>query len=728
VPLTRRQVIFTGLAAGGGLLVAAGLRPDQDVARASARIAGPGEHLLTTWLKIAEDDTVTVVVAHCEMGQGVFTALPMLAAEELGADWARVRVEHAPAAPEFVSGQVMLTFLEQVTGYQPAGIADRTLRWGSRRGGRLFDIMFTGASTSVRAGWVTFREAGATARAMLISEAAARWQVAEDSCDTRQGTVIHTASGRSLRFGELATGAAARTPPARPPLKDPSQFTLIGTSVPRLDIPDKVSGRAGFGVDARPPGLKYAALRTAEFPGARLGSFDDATARDMPGVLAILALDDAVAVVADSWWEAHRAAQAIDAEFVLPADVPADSAAAEQRIRDALDTGRRSRQLRRGDAEQALLVSARQLEAEYVVPHLAHACMEPMNCTAWVHDGRCELWFPNQAPLVARTEAARVAGLRKRDVTVHTTLLGGGFGRRAESDLVTQAVGIAKKVPWPVQLMWDRTQDLQLGVFRPMVISRMRGGVDEAGMPSAWLQLFNAGNGGVDLLPYEIPAALAQRVKVPDALPWGYWRSVDHSQHAFFIESMIDELAALGGRDPLEVRRSLLPADSRLHGVLDRVQRESGWGGSLPEGHGMGVALSACFGAYVAQVAEVSVATSGRLIVHRVHCALDCGQIVNPDTVRSQVEGGILFGLSAALGEQVSFTGGRIEQQNLDSYPLLGLADAPQIHVHLIDSTASPGGVGEPPTPPIAPAVLNALYAASGRRIRRLPLSQAGLA
>ncbi|MCC5869044.1 MAG: xanthine dehydrogenase family protein molybdopterin-binding subunit [Gammaproteobacteria bacterium] len=728
MPLTRRQVILTGLAAGGGLLVAVGLRPNQDVRRASARIAGANEHLLTTFLKIGADDTVTVIVTHCEMGQGVYTALPMLAAEELGADWAKVRVEHAPASPEFVSGQVLLTFIDQITGYEPGAITRPPMRWGARRAARMFDVMFTGASTSIRSNWVTLREAGATARALLVSEAAARWEVSEDECDTNDGKVVHAASARSFGFGELAEAAAGRTPPRRPVLRDPARFTLIGTSVPRLDIPDKTCGRARFGVDVRPPGMKHAALRTGRFPGMKLRRFDDEAALRMSGVLAVVPLEDAVAVVAESWWEASQAAQAIDAEFTIPESAPADSEQAEQRIRRALDDAKRSRRLRRGDAESGLAAAARQLEAEYIVPHLAHACMEPMNCTAWIHAGRCEVWLPTQAPLMARTEAARVSGLRKRDVEVHTTLLGGGFGRRAEVDLVTQAVAIAKAVPWPVQLTWNRTQDLQLGVFRPMVVSRMRGGVDESGQPVAWTQHFNGSDGGVDLLPYTVPNALVHATDVEDALPWGHWRSVDHSQHCFFVESMIDELAALGDRDPVALRRALLPADSRLRGVLDRVAEASGWGGPLPPGHGRGVAISACFGAYVAEVAQVSVGEDGRVRVHRVDCAMDCGRIINPDTVRSQVEGGILFGLSAALREQVSFHDHEIDQANLDSYQLLGMADAPDIHVHLIASEAPPGGVGEPPTPPIAPALVNALYAATGRRIRRLPLSSAGFA
>ena len=728
MPLTRRQVILTGLAAGGGLLVAVGLRPNQDIRRASERIAGVDEHLLTAFLKIGKDDTVTVIVTHCEMGQGVYTALPMLAAEELGADWSKVRVEHAPASPEFVSGQVLLTFLDQVTGYEPGAITRAPMRWGASRTARMFDVMFTGASTSIRSNWVTLREAGAAARALLISEAAARWDVDEGDCDTADGKVVHAASTRSFRFGELAEAAARRKPPGRPTLRDPSRFTLIGTSVPRLDIPDKTNGRARFGVDVRPPGMKHAALRTGGFPGMTLGRYDDQAAMRMPGVLAVVPLADAVAVVAESWWEASQAAQAIDAEFVLPESAPADSEQAEQRIRSALDSAKRSRRLRQGDSEAGLATAARQLEAEYVVPHLAHACMEPMNCTAWLHAGRCELWLPTQAPLRARSEAARVSGLRKRDVDVHTTLVGGGFGRRAEVDLVTQAVGIAKSVPWPVQLTWNRTQDLQLGVFRPMVISRMRGGVDDDGQPVAWTQHYNGSDGGVDLLPYAVPNAQVESTDVDDALPWGHWRSVDHSQHCFFVESMIDELAALGERDPVALRRALLPSDSRLHGVLDRVAEASGWGEPLPPGHGRGVAISACFGAYVAEVAQVSVGEDGRVRVHRVDCALDCGRIVHPDTVRAQVEGGILFGLSAALREQISFHGHEIDQNNLDSYRLLGMPDAPEIHVHLIESQEAPGGVGEPPTPPIAPALTNALYAATGRRIRRLPLSSAGFA
>lgn len=728
MPVTRRQVLLTGLAAGGGLLVASALRPDQDVPRAAARLTGPDQYMLTPWLRIGRDGRITVIVANCEMGQGVFTALPMLAAEELGAAWQDIEVMHAPAAPEFASGQVLLTFLEQGTGSEPTGLMRRPARATSRRAARMFDVMFTGASTSVRSGWVTFREAGATARALLVAEAAARWQVEEDTCDSRDSRIWHAASGRSLAFAELADGAAARRPPARPVLKDPATFTLVGTSVPRLDIPDKTAGRAEFGVDVRPPGLKFAALRTAPYPQARLLRHDDRAALAMPGVHAVVALDDAVAVVADSWWEARQAADRVGAEFAPPDAMPRDTAEAEARIRTALDGARRSRRLRRGDLEGGLAQGARHLEAEYVVPHLAHACMEPMNCTAWIRGERAELWFPNQAPLRARSEAARVAGLRKRNVEVHTTLLGGGFGRRAETELVTQAVAVAREVPWPVQVLWDRTQDLQLGVFRPLVISRVRGAVDEQGRPVAWAQCFNGGSQAVDLLPYDIPHVLVERVKVPDALPWGHWRAVDHTQHTFFIESMIDELAALGGRDPVALRRELLPADSRLRGVLERVAEGSGWGSPLPPGRGRGVAISAGFGSYAAQVAEVGIDADGQLRVYRVDCALDCGRIVNPDTVRSQVEGGILFGLSAMLHEQVTLADGQVVEANFDSYPLLGLAETPEIRVHLVESTASPGGVGEPPTPPIAPAVTNALYAATGRRIRRLPLSTAGLA
>lgn len=725
--ITRRKVLLTGLAVGGGLVVAATLRPDRDVPRAEARLGGDDARMLTTWLRIGHDDSVLVVVPYCEMGQGVHTALPMLAAEELGADFARVSVMHAPAAPEFVSGQVLLTFLEQGTGYTPGTVTRRPLRSVSRRASRLFDVMFTGASTTVRNGWVTFREAGAAARAMLIAEAAARWGVEEDTCDTREGLVHHAASGRSLRFGELVDGAASRRAPSRPPLRDPDSFQFVGRSLPRLDIPDKAAGRAMFGVDVRPAGLKHAALAAAPYPDAQLTGFDAERARALPGVHAVIPLEDAVAVVADSWWEARRAADALDVRFSRPEGAVADTAAAERRIRDALDSGRRSRRLRVGDAPGALAAAARRLDAEYVVPHLAHACMEPMNATAWVREGRCDLWIPTQAPMRARSEAARVAGLRARDVEVHTTLLGGGFGRRAEIDVVTQAVAVAREVPYPVQLLWDRPQDLQRGFYRPLVIARMQGGVDERGMPVAWTQVFNADHQSVDLMPYALPNALAERVRVDDALPWGWWRSVDHSQHAFFTESMIDELAALGGQDPVALRLALLPEGSRLRGVLERVAEACGWGNALPPGRGRGVAISASFGSYIAQVAEVGLDEAGRLRVYRIDCALDCGQIVNPDTVRAQVEGGILFGLSAALREEVTLRDGAVVQRNFDSYPMLGLAESPEIHVHLVASRASPGGVGEPPTPPVAPAVTNALYAASGRRIRRLPLSTAGL-
>jgi isoquinoline 1-oxidoreductase beta subunit len=706
VNLSRRRFLATSALAGGGLVLGV-------YVPALARQPGPARGATfapNAFVRIGADDTVTVLVNHSEMGQGSYTSLPMLVAEELDADWKTVRAVAAPVAPEYNHSQ--------------------------------YGIQMVGGSTSVRSEWERLRHAGAAARAMLVAAAAEMWGVAAPSCRTEAGHVISGA--RRASYGALAERASRLTPPAEVALKDPKDFRIIGRATKRLDTPEKVDGSAIFGIDVALPGMLVAVVARPPVFGGGVKRFDASAAQRVPGVRHVVAIDRGVAIVADGYWAAHQGRLALEVEWDGGPLAALDSAAQrEQYAALARAPGAVAR--RDGDAAAALDGAAKKVEATYELPYLAHAPMEPINCAADVRADSCTVWTGTQFQTVDRMAAAQEAGLDPAKVTLHTTLLGGGFGRRAvmDSHFVREAVQISKAVAAPVKVIWTREDDIRGGYYRPRAYHTISAGLDAAGRPVAWqhrivCQSFIAGTpfepfivkDGVDEtavegakdLPYRIPNVLVDWQRAPGGVPTLWWRSVGHSHTAFVVETFIDELAHAAGKDPVEFRRGLLVGRARPLRVLETAAEKAGWGKPLPEGRARGIALHQSFGSLLAQVAEVSVSPAGKPRVHRVVCAIDCGPVVNPDTVRAQMEGGIVFGLTAALYGEITFEAGRVRQRNFHDYPMLRMHEMPEIEVHIVPSADSMGGVGEPGVPPIAPAVANAVFAAAGRRIRRLPI------
>jgi len=704
----RRSFFKATAAAGGGLLISFYLPG------CVAKRTGPATALATpvfapnAWIRIGTDDVVTLTVASSEMGQGVMTAIPMLAADELDADWAKVRVVTAPAATEYFN---------PIIGQQ-----------------------LTGGSTAVRAFWMPVRQAGATAREMLVGAAAATWQVPAAECRTDNGMVVHKASGRSLSYGALAQKAATLPVPDAVFLKEPAEFRFIGKPVPRVDTPAKIAGAAIFGQDVRLPGMLTAVVLRCPVFGGKLSGFDAAHARAIAGVRQVFAIESGVAVVADGFWAAKLGRDAIQARWDEGANAGLSSEAIRQRFENAARRpGAVARQV--GDANRTVSGAAKTLDAVYEVPYLAHACMEPMNCTADVRADECEIWVPTQAQTGVQRTAATITGLAPEKISVHTTFLGGGFGRRSEQDFVAEAVQLSKMAGAPVKLMWTREDDMQHDFYRPATYNRLSAGIGAKGALVAWRHhivgpsIFarvspGAVKNGIDStsvegaanLPYEIPNIGVTYVLDDPGIPVGFWRSVGSSQNAFVTECFFDEIARAAGKDPYRWRRQLLKKHPRHRGVLDLAASRSGWERPLPAGRHRGIAVAESFGTVVAQVAEISITGRGSVRVHRVVCAVDCGMVVNPDTVVAQMQGAIVYGLSAALSGEITIKDGRVQQTNFDDYQVLRMDEMPEVEVHIVPSDEAPSGIGEPGTPPIAPAVANAVFAATGKPVRRLPI------
>jgi isoquinoline 1-oxidoreductase beta subunit len=750
---SRRRFLLGGLAAGGALVVGWGLMP----VRQRLRTARPlpvkdGAVALNGWVAINPDGSVSVVVARSEMGQGVHTALPMLLAEELDVPLAMVGLMQAPIDKIFSNVAVMRDMLP----FHPdeRGNTRDGAQWVMAKVSRELGIMFTGGSTSVKDAWEPMREAGAVARAMLVSAAAAAWHVPAAECATDAGFVSHR-SGRRASYASLAVAAAGIViEPGQVKLKQPKDFKLIGTAQPRRDSKAKVNGSAAFGIDARPPGLLYAAVRMSPVLGGRLKSVDAAAVKSLPGVVGVVDFSAAlsprsgagsgVAVIATSWWAARQAAAVLpvtwddgDTSKLSSAAIFADFAA-----RLGANAGHVYHSAGSGGVAPGSTVS-KTIHAEYRAPFLAHATMEPVNCTARVSNGKVKLWSSTQVPSIAVDMAAKVAGVAREDVSIDVMLLGGGFGRRLETDMVAQAVAVAASsaaAGRPVQLIWSREDDIAHDVYRPAALARFSASLDAAGAIVAYDNQSVSGSIGHQYFPrnlglpgfgpdkttaegefdmqYEIANQRIAHTIVDSAVPIGYWRSVGHSHNAFFKESFIDELAHAAGQDGAAFRRSLLTGHPRHLAVLNAALAAAG---AAPAGRAHGVALHQSFGSIVAQVAEVSV--EGKEIrVHRVICAIDCGIAVNPNIIAQQMESAVLFGLSAALAGEITIRDGRVEQSNFHDYPVLRMGRAPQVDTIIVASAEPPEGVGEPGTPPIAPAVANALFVLTGQRLRSLPL------
>jgi isoquinoline 1-oxidoreductase subunit beta len=717
--VSRRDFLRTTAAVGAGLTLATWL-PGCSGAPATAA-AGTG-FVPNAFVRIGTDDTVTVIAKHLEMGQGAYTGLATLLADELDADWSRVTVEGAPADDKLYGNAT----------------------WGGAMG--------TGGSSTILSSFQPMREAGAAARAMLVAAAATRWRVPAGEITVTSGVVSHPGSGRSARFGELAADAAKLPVPAKVTLKEASAFRLIGKEdVPRLDIPAKVTGKATFTQDVKLPGMLTALVAHPPRFGGAVKSFDATKAKAVPGVTDVVQVPTGVAVLAKDFWAAKQGRDALVVEW--------DDAKAETRSSGeiwqeyrALATKPGKVARAKGDAAKALTGAARVVEATYEVPFLAHAAMEPMNCVVQLTKERCELWYGTQMQsgdkgaiqkALKGDIAGRVAnrlGVGAENIKLNMLYAGGSFGRRAAgaSDYVLEAVSIAQAIDGraPVKMVWTREDDTRAGRFRPMFLHHVRGALDGAGHPVAWQHrtvgqaFFGADDKGLDEaaveglsdLPYEVPNLQVECHVATSPVTTQWWRSVGHSHTAFAKECFVDELARAAGKDPLEFRRALLAKHPRLLGVLNLAAEKAGWGTPTAPGVGRGIAVHESFSSYVAEVAEVLVGKDGSLKVLRVVCAVDCGIVVNPDIVRSQMEGGIAYGLGAALYGAITLEGGVVRQANFDSYRTLRMSDMPVVEVHVVPSTEKPTGVGEPGLPPIAPAVANAIAAATGKPVRRLPL------
>lgn len=653
--------------------------------------AAASEVQLDPWIRIAPDGIITLVIGQTEMGQGAATGLAMLAAEELEVDLAQMRFEAAPAHRAYFNP----FFGEQVTG----------------------------GSTSVRGWWEPLRQAAATARERLVAVAASAWSVPRKDCRAERGAVVHSPTGRRLGYGELAERAAGLPAPRAVRLKQPTFFRVIGTPQPRLDMTAHVTGCAVFGTDVSIPDMLVATVARCPVIGGKVKRVDARRARATQGVREVVEMASGVAVVADSTWSALRGREALAVTWDEGPQAMLDSAQIRRSFEQAV--ARRGRVARDdGDTAGALRTATQVIEAVYETPYLAHATMEPMNCTARVGPDSCEVWAPTQAQTEAQQVAARATGLRDNQVRIHTTCLGGGFGRRLDQDFVEEAVHIAKVVGRPVQVLWSRDDDMRHDHYRPANHTYLRGGLDKRGRPVAWFQRIvgpSLALEGVDV-PYAIPSIREEHIEVDPGVPTGPWRSVGASQNAFVVECFIDELAHAAGEDPLAFRRKLLGKAPRHRAALELAAEKAGWGTPPPEGRHRGLAVYHSFGSYVAQVAEVSVSETGAIKVHRVVCAIDCGQAVNPDLIAAQMEGSIVFGLSAALKGQITLKHGCVVQANFRDYPILTIGEMPEVEVHIVPGRGDPGGVGEPGVPPIAPAVANAVFAATGHRIRALPM------
>ena len=711
--MERREFLKVSVGASGGLLIGfqfPGISTLAAAKSATSPKASADAFVPNAFVRIGSDERVTVIVNHSEMGQGVYTSLPMLLAEELDADWTKVGFEPAPVDPKY---------------NHPA-----------------FGLQMTGGSSSVWSGLEQFRQAGAAARSMLVAAAAQQWNIDAATCRTESGAVFQ-GSDRKLTYGQLVDAAARLTPPAQVELKDPKTFKLIGKPIKRLDTPEKLNGGAVFGIDVKIPGILTAVIARPPIFGAKMKAFDDSRARSMPGVRKVVEVPAGVAVIADSFWQAKTARDALHVEWDGGSMQNFNTSEMMLDFRErAKTTGTSVR--KEGDAATALAGAAKKIEAVYEVPYLSHLMMEPLNCVVDLRADSCEVWTGSQFQTIDRANAAKVAGLPNEKVQLHTTFLGGGFGRRAnpQSDFVVEAVHVAKVAGAPVKVIWTREDDMQGGWYRPAFLHAIEGGIDASGDAVSWRsrsvgQSIMAGTPfaammkgkeydpasveGIDDLPYAIPNVAVESHQAEINVPVQWLRSVGHSHTAFAVECFMDELAALARKDPYQFRRALLQKQPRYLGVLDLAAQKAGWGKPLPKGMGRGIAVHFAFESYSAHVAEVSV-TDGRVRVHRMVCAIDCGQYVNPGIIAAQTEGGAIFGASAALFQELTFEKGRLQQTNFNTFPVMRMNECPEIETYIVENNQKPGGIGEPGVPCAAPAIANAVYAATGKRIRRLPI------
>ncbi len=687
-PLSRRTFIKTTSIVGGGLLLSVDLFCKK-ITNENTQSAD-GSFQPNVWLRIESNGTITITVGKTEMGQGIRTALPMLVAEELEADFAKIKVEQALTDPK---------------------------KYGNQS---------TGGSTSIRTQYLTMRKAGASAREMLIEAASKQWKVDAASCKAENEFIIHTPSGKKLSYGELADAAGKLTPPQMPTLKDPKAFRYLRKKMHRVDTPSKVDGSAIFGMDISIPGMVYATIVRPPVFGAKVKSYDATKAKIISGYKDVVQTDDLLVAVATSTWSAFQVKEALSVTWT---EGTFSGQSSERLWKQFEETAKSEGDVEKneGDALQTFNDAKKKIEAVYHAPFVAHATMEPMNCTVQLKEGKCEIWAPSQTPQDAQSDAANALGISVDDITLHVTLVGGGFGRRLETDFVVEAVKVAKAINVPVKVVWTREDDMQHDFYRPAQYNIMRAGLDANNAPIVWLHRI-VGPEGKGLLthacnpPYDFSDLRIDAKALETGVQTGAWRSVGASQNGFVIECFVDELAYLAGKDPFEFRRKLLNNSPRLKRALELAAEKSGWGTPMPKGKGRGIACVSAFGSHVAHVAEVTVSENGTFRVDRVVVAVDCGPYVNPDGIEAQMDSGVAFGLSAAMKDEITIENGGVKQSNFDDYRMMMIDDMPKVEVHIVESDEDIGGIGEPGVPPIAPAVCNAIFAATGKRIRRLPI------
>ena len=695
--MNRRNFLRNTAAGAGGLLIGFYL-PSRTPLKAAASASK-----LNAFVHVGADDSVTLFIHKAEMGQGTVTSLSMLLAEELECDWKKIRTEFPGVSREYGAFQGVV------------------------------------GSASIRSSWDPLRKAGASAREMLIAAAAARWGVDRSECRAENNSVINTASGAKLSYGSLAEDAAKLHVPANVALKDPTQFRLIGKATRRLDTPSKIDGSATFGIDVRRPGMLYAVVARCPVFGGKVTGFDASKTKLVPGVKNVIQISNGVAVLADNTWNAMEGRRALKIQWDEGPTAAMNSARLSgifaEKIQQPGAVARKE-----GDAAAAMGNAARRIDATYEVPFLAHAPMEPLNCAADVRADSCEMWASTQMQTSARDAAVKITGLKPENVQVHTEFMGGGFGRRGQVDFISEAVEVSKAAGVPVKVTWSREDDLQQDMYRPASACRFWGALDAEGWPVAVTAriacppfgglrdgVARTGVEGVSTMPYDVANILCEYHAIDAGIPVNYWRSVGYSQNTFFMESFVDELAAAGGKDPVELRLRMLKKVPRLHAALELAADKAGWGKPVPAGRARGVSVVNNVGSFTAQIAEVS-ATAGKIRVHRVICAVDCGQVVNPAGVEQQIQSAIVFGLTAALKGGITIDHGRVEQENFHQYEVLRIDEMPVIEVHIVPSSAAPGGIGEAGTPGIAPAVANAIFSATGKRVRQLPIRSSDLA
>jgi isoquinoline 1-oxidoreductase subunit beta len=707
--MDRRSFLKTGAAGAAGLWIGFYFPG----AAKSLAAETPSFIALNAWIHIGTDDLVTIFIDKSEMGQSILTGLAMIAADELDCDWNKVRTEFAPADKVYINPR--------------------------------FGIQGTGGSSGTPTSWGPLRKASARARAMLLEAAAQAWGVSASECHTEDSTVVHDSSGRRASYGSLVEAAAKLPVPQDVPLKEPGQYHLIGKPLKRLDTPDKVNGSAQYGIDVRLPGMLHAVVARCPVFGGKVIRFDASKAKAVPGVKSVIQISSGVAVVADNTWTAMQGRRALDVQWDEGPNASLTSAGISKLLTElSSQPGAVART--EGDVDAGLAGAAKKIEMVYEVPFLAHATMEPQNCTADVRADRCDVWGPTQAQTNAQKIAAKITGLDTQFVFVHTTFLGGGFGRRFESDFVGEAVEVSKAVGAPVQVTWSREDDMQHDYYRMVSQARCAAGLDADGWPVVWKARVTSPSllarfaplknnfdprsvETLDSVPYAIPNILVDYKVASTGVPIGFWRSVGASQNGFFLESFIDEIATAGKKDPYELRRRLLVKSPRHLAVLETAAEKAGWSKPLPAGRFHGIAIVSSYQGYVAHVIEISVNRSERTLkVHRVVCALDCGRIVNPSSINAQARGSIVYGLTAALHGAITIDGGRVQQHNFNDYQMLRFPEMPDVEVHIVAGEEAPTGAGEFVVPPVAPALCNAVFAATGKRVRRLPIRPEDLA